>query len=112
MGNALRITPTDNVAVALETINCGDAALGVTAADRIPFGHKIALENIEKNQTVVKYGYPIGTATEAILPGQWVHSHNMTTNLKGQLSYTYEPNVKELAPLEPRFFNGFRQLCI
>lgn len=109
MGNALRINPTDNVAVALETINCGDVALGVTAADRIPFGHKIALENIEKNQTVVKYGYPIGTATENILPGQWVHSHNMTTNLKGQLSYTYEPNVKELAPLEPRFFNGFRR---
>ena len=53
MGNALRINPTDNVAVALETINCGDAALGVTAADRIPFGHKIALENIEKNQTMV-----------------------------------------------------------
>ena len=109
MSKALRIHPADNVAVALEAIDCGDTVLGVRAAEPIPAGHKIALENIAKNQTVVKYGYPIGTATEDIRPGQWVHSHNMITNLKGQLSYTYEPDGRELSPLEARYFNGFRR---
>lgn len=109
MEKAFRIHPGDNVAVALEAIHCGDAVLGVTAMDDIPSGHKLAIEEIKKDQPVIKYGYPIGTAQKNILPGHWVHSHNMMTNLKGQISYTYEPNGKAVTPIFPMSFEGFRR---
>ena len=54
-------------------------------------GHKYALRNIACGDTIVKYGNPIGHATCAISKGEHVHSHNMKTNLSGNMEYTYEP---------------------
>jgi altronate dehydratase small subunit len=49
----------------------------------IPFGHKIALVDIEADQPVIKYGEVIGLATEKIARGQHVHVHNVE-GLKGR----------------------------
>ena len=54
-------------------------------------GHKYALRDIACGDTIVKYGNPIGHATCTISKGEHVHSHNMKTNLSGNLEYTYEP---------------------
>lgn len=43
----------------------------------IPFGHKIALAPISNGEAVRKYGEIIGTASEPIAPGEWVHTHNL-----------------------------------
>jgi altronate dehydratase small subunit len=43
----------------------------------IPFGHKIAIENIKKGDKIIKYGEPIGSATQDIRKGDWVHTHNV-----------------------------------
>lgn len=48
----------------------------------VPAGHKIALCDIAEGDPVIKYGSPIGHATRAIHAGEWVHSHNMATNLE------------------------------
>ena len=50
-------------------------------------GHKYALRDIAAGENIVKYGVPIGRATEDIAPGQWVHTHNMATNLSGEMDY-------------------------
>ena len=109
----IQINSLDNVAVALspiakgETITAGEYT--VTARCDIPQGHKIALKKIDKDTNVTKYGFPIGHATEEIEAGDWVHSHNMVTNLEGEVEYTYQPAITPVTPVEPEKFNGFRR---
>lgn len=57
-------------------------------------GHKYALKDIAVGETIVKYGNPIGHATADIKKGEHVHSHNMKTNLSGNLTYQYAPDFK------------------
>lgn len=75
-----QINPADNVAVMLVD---GDPVA--------PRGHKVALHSIRKGEPVIKYGFPIGRATQDIAEGEWVHSHNLATGLCDDLEYTYEP---------------------
>ena len=56
----------------------------------IASGHKYALTDIAKGSDIIKYGSPIGHATEEIKAGDHVHTHNVKTNLSGKLEYTYE----------------------
>ena len=52
-------------------------------------GHKYALTPIKKGENIIKYGSPIGHATCDIEIGEHVHTHNVKTNLSGNLEYTY-----------------------
>ena len=70
-------------------------------------GHKIALFNIEQGADIIKYGYPIGVATENIRKGDAVHSHNMKTGLGDILSYEYKPDFSFLPPKEPFLIRAF-----
>lgn len=85
--NRLRLHPNDNVEVLLQ------------ADGEIPPGHKIAVRRIKCGENVIKYGYPIGHATSDIEPGEWVHSHNIATNLDGTLDYSRI--VHDATPFEP-----------
>lgn len=109
----IRISERDNVAVALTPIHAGETILvgelSVTAREEIPQGHKMALTAISKDESVMKYGFAIGHATEAIEQGSWVHTHNMKTNLEGEIEYTYQPDVQFLEPKTPETFSGFRR---
>ena len=70
-------------------------------------GHKIALFNIKKGESIIKYGYPIGSATEDIKEGESVHSHNMKTGLGDILSYEYAPEFSPLKPEDPFEIKAF-----
>ncbi len=111
MTNIIYITDRDNVAVAVHPIPAGTEVdvngKKVVTREEIPQGHKLAVIDIAADGQVIKYGYPIGHATTDIAEGSWVHTHNMKTNLSGEVEYTYEPQVKELAPLAPKTFEGF-----
>ena len=86
----MRIHPNDNVEVNLEN------------------GQKYALREIKKGEAVIKYGNPIGHATEKIGKGEWVHSHNLATNLSGELTYSYEPEQNQLSVISTaRTFSGY-----
>lgn len=63
-------------------------------------GHKYARFPIKSGENVIKYGNPIGHATCDIPQGEWVHTHNMETNLSGKLEYRYAPNLTPIAPIE------------
>jgi (2R)-sulfolactate sulfo-lyase subunit alpha len=45
----------------------------------VPIGHKIALTDIKKGDTVIKYGQDIGKAVADIAKGEHVHVHNLKT---------------------------------
>ena len=81
----LKIHRLDNVAVALCPLVKGQQAGEIVALDDVPAGHKIALRAIHVGEPVIKYGYSIGVATVEILPGQHVHSNNLTSALRGKL---------------------------
>lgn len=89
--NALRIHPSDTVAVALRALQKGEAILGVTLEQDIPQGHKFALRNVRAGEDIIKYGAVIGRATQDIPQGGHVHSHNLSTALSGALEYRYAP---------------------
>ncbi len=116
INTVLRIKPEDNVAVALTGLAKGSEidvnGLKIHLMDEIPFGHKIALQQIKAGERIVKYGYPLGLATTVIQAGQWVHSHNLATGLKGKLEYKYEPALavhKETSEGNPPVFQGYRR---
>jgi len=79
--SALRLHPSDNVAVARVPLTPGQTlhvgGLAVTVAEAVPAGHKLALTPIPAGSRVVRWGEPIGRATVAIHPGRHVHTHNV-----------------------------------
>ena len=111
MTNALlQIHPDDNVLVAIRALDAGHHERGlVTAA--IPMGHKVALRTLRKGELIVKYGFPIGRATDLIAPGEHVHSHNMGTDLGSDTTLRWTPG-KAVAPpptQEIPVFRGYRR---
>ncbi len=51
----------------------------------IPAGHKLCVRRVAAGEKVLKYGQPIGVATQEILPGEHVHSHNLADDHQVQL---------------------------
>src|SRR5436305_14940688 len=72
----VRLSPNDNVVVAVDPIPEGAAAAGVTARARVMRGHKMAVAPIDKGEPVRKYDQIIGFTTETIAPGEWVTHQN------------------------------------
>lgn len=106
----LRIHPDDTVAVALEDAKAGDPVIeGVAAAQDIPLGHKAALVPIAAGGNVVKYGCPVGRAAADIAPGEWVHTHNLTTNLDKPAEYAYKGGVSYAPSQSGVTFQGYRR---
>ncbi|MCV6587026.1 MAG: altronate dehydratase family protein [Marinibacterium sp.] len=73
----VRLSPADNVVIALQALEAGDAPLGAPLPDAIPRGHKIAAAPIRAGENVIRYGQIIGQALTDIAPGAHVHVHNL-----------------------------------
>ena len=75
--------------VVVEGLAAGTDMLGVVTADNssfhlesrmeVPIGHKVALTDIKRGDTVWKYGQDIGKAVANIAKGDHVHVHNLKT---------------------------------
>ncbi|MBR5246389.1 MAG: altronate dehydratase [Clostridia bacterium] len=70
-------------------------------------GHKYALRDIKIGEAIIKYGFPIGVATEDIDENEHVHSHNLRTLLSGLKSYTYNPRFEKVEPKSPIMIEAF-----
>ena len=110
----LKISPTDNVAVAITDLFKGDRLIInnaeiILTAD-IPAGHKFALTDIPVKADVIKYGYPIGHAHTPIKQGSWVNEETIQTNLEGMLTYKYTPyQITSEIPDRGLRFKGYRR---
>jgi (2R)-sulfolactate sulfo-lyase subunit alpha len=79
----------DDVGVAVEDLKKGSkigavtlegkAAGSITLITNIPLGHKVAMRDLAKDKSVIKYGRPVGKATAQIAKGAHVHTHNVKT---------------------------------
>ncbi|MBN9058944.1 MAG: altronate dehydratase, partial [Rhizobiales bacterium] len=107
----LRLNGTDNVRVAIDTIMPGSVVEGVTASQRVPKGHKIAVTGIAEGAPVLKFGQIIGFAKAPIAPGEWVHEHNCGMS-EFDRDYQFAEGAHDdgLLPLnERRHFDGFHR---
>ena len=96
MKGYLKINANDNVAVVLaDMLTAGDVVeldgQRVVVQQEVARGHKVALVDMCAGQQVVKYGYPIGHLTQAVKAGEWIHTHNLKSDLCDNLKYTYTP---------------------
>lgn len=105
---ALCIAPDDSVATALRDLAAGEGVLGVTLAEPIARGHKLALRAHAPGDAVRKFGFPIGIATHPIEPGAHVHVHNVRTALAGERAYASTAKQRGRARLAcPRTWLGY-----
>jgi altronate dehydratase len=92
----LHINDKDNVATIFDDTREGNEVKVIKkngneslieALNHIPYGHKIALNNIKKGEIIIKYGEEIGIASKDIEVGEHVHVHNLdSTRGRGDLS--------------------------
>ncbi len=81
MKTIVKFEEKDNVAVVLvDSKENQEFCLGgekIVSIEKIPYGHKIALQEMKKGDTVYKYGEPVARCTSDIEKGSWVHVHNV-----------------------------------
>ena len=74
----------DNVCIACKVIEAGTSltieSQTVTLNETLYVGHKIARRSIQVCEKVLKYGAPIGSATQKIICGEAVHTHNLKSD--------------------------------
>jgi altronate hydrolase len=100
MAEFIKINPTDNVVIALRDFSKGETIIidkiNLELLNEVPKGHKIALFAINKKENIIKYGTPIGHASQSIAAGEYVHVHNVRTNLSGTVTYSFHQKLNEL----------------
>lgn len=85
----LIMNASDNIAIAIRRIQAGETVsdlkqkVSVVATEEIPFGFKIATQEIPKDRLIYKYGETIGKSVKTISAGQLVHVHNIV-GLRGR----------------------------
>ena len=106
----IRLHPEDSVVIARATLLPGTpVADGVTATERIPAGHKVAVRPIAEHEPVRRYGQIIGFATRTIAPGQHVHVQNCGMGDFAK-DYAFGKDAKPTAFVEhPATFQGIRR---
>ena len=105
MSSFIKLEENDNVVTAKVMVKEGcDGALS-----RIPVGHKMAIQNIEKGYPIIKYSQVIGYAKENIKIGEHVHSHNIEfSNLKKKYNFSSNLNFQKNTNKKD-FFYGFKR---
>ncbi len=101
--SAIHLNEKDNVAVARvplaegQDLKVGETAFRVRSA--VPAGHKVALKNIAKGETIYRYGQVIGRAKADIAQGEHMHVHNVGFE---EVSFDYEfPTAEVPLPAVP-----------
>ncbi len=106
----IRLHPEDGVVISRAVLPAGTpVAPGATTERRIPAGHKVAVRGHAAGEPVRRYGQIIGFATEAIAPGQWVHTHNLAMGDFAR-DYAWGIDARPTEPAaEPAHFMGIRR---
>jgi altronate hydrolase len=109
--DVLLLNPADNVCVAMRNLAAGAQVTAsgstISLAEPIRQAHKIAIREIAIGEPVVKYGQMIGFATQKVLPGHWVHTHNLTP---GEFARDYAKSTAvppDQTPITDRTFRGY-----
>ena len=111
MSMTIRLDPADNVVTATWTLEAGTAVDDVVTTAIIPRNHKLASREIKAGEAVRKYAQVIGYATEVIVAGGHVHTHNVefrNTEEDYEISTDLRPAVP-VAEAARDSFMGYRR---
>ena len=111
MSMTIRLDPADNVVTATRTLEIGTAVDDVVTTAIIPRNHKLASREIKAGEAVRKYAQVIGYATELIVAGGHVHTHNVefrNTEEDYEISTDLRPAVT-VAEAARDSFMGYRR---
>lgn len=105
----IRLSSDDNVIVAVDQILLGTGLANLVAQQRIPRGHKMATAAIHKGEPVRKCGQIIGFASTDIVPGDWVHEHNVVMHdFARDYQFAEGAKISQVLPPELRAtFEGY-----
>jgi hypothetical protein len=88
MKRCFQVHPDDNVATLLQDAGFEPATIlgssrntTVSLLEQIALGHKVCTRSVLRGELIIKYGVPIGVATEDISVGAWVHLHNCSSRV-------------------------------
>ncbi|WP_017209658.1 UxaA family hydrolase [Clostridium beijerinckii] len=114
MKEIIKINEKDNVVVALRDLSKSEIIevenKKIEIKEDIKRGHKVAISDFKVNDNVIKYGYPIGHAVKDISIGEWIHTHNIKTNLDGIMEYNFNQQLKQVSIENKNLtFDGYRR---
>ena len=80
----LMLTPQDNCLVARRDLAAG-AQVRIDTEDvlllrDVPLGHKLARRALGRGDKVIRWGAPIGSATQDIVRGELIHTDNLASD--------------------------------
>jgi len=109
----IRMHERDNVAIVANDggLSAGTSLPGgLVLREKVPQGHKVALVDLPRGGTVLRYGVPIGFALDDIAAGSWVHERLLkmpdARGLEDLPMAIFKP--EPLPPLEGYTFEGYR----
>jgi hypothetical protein len=80
----LRLADADNVLIVAAPIAAGETVAGpdgpIVVRQDVEVGHKVAAWPIFAGEKVVRFSMPIGSATQDVATGEWVHTHNLSSD--------------------------------
>lgn len=109
----IKTTAEDNVAI---VANPKGLQQGIVVLDDvelqqdIPMGHKVALQNLQTGDAVIRYGQIIGYANKTITKGSWINETNINLPFPPALKDIpyIKKEVPEVKPLEGFTFQGYK----
>ena len=109
----IRMHEADNVAIVANDGGLSAGTIlsdGLVLVDRVPQGHKVALQAIARDGAVLRYNVPIGYAIKDIPAGSWVHErllHMPQARSLENLPHATR-KITPQAPLTGYTFEGYR----
>ena len=109
----IKTTPTDNVGIVTNPFGLARGTIvldDIVLTQDVPMGHKVALENILRDDAVIRYGQIIGFANVDILRGGWVNETNIVMPQPPELKdIVFEKTpIKAVEPLLDYTFQGYK----
>jgi galactarate dehydratase len=109
----IRVSGRDNVAIIVDPDGAAAGTRfpdGLTLTEYVPQSHKVALQDVDSGEPVIRYGQIIGMATRAIKAGSWVREDSLDLPAPPPLDAlplaTATPAPQ--SPLTGYTFEGFR----
>lgn len=112
----IKVDERDNVGVIVveEGAKKGEVIESIELKANIPFGHKMALQDIAKDEPITRYGVAIGYAKDDLDQGSWVNETNIyiksSDEMNRHIQSTYGTAYRFAGkkPEKELFFQGYR----
>ncbi|MFG6687284.1 galactarate dehydratase [Mariniflexile sp. HNIBRBA6329] len=109
----IKTTENDNVGIVANELGMQKGTLvdaGFALLEYVPNGHKVALQDINEGEEIIRYGQVIAYADKHLKQGSWVNETNILLPDPPELEYISMPKTKniEIEPLEGYTFQGYK----